>query len=160
MKTLMYKPNMTLHLRVRESAATKEKLQVSCPKDMGKHLGWLATSPEEKFVAIHLNAKQEIIGIHQVSHGTLSASLVHPREVFKAALLANSYSIIVAHNHPSGAILEPSREDLGTTRQLLKAGKILGVALVDHLILNPFQAIYSIRENHHRIWDDPFGGLS
>jgi DNA repair protein RadC len=84
---------------------------------------------------LHLNTKFEVIGLHEVSHGTLSASLVHPREVFKAALVANSYAILVCHNHPSGAKLTPSKEDFETTKQLIAAGKVLGVSVLDHLIL-------------------------
>jgi hypothetical protein len=60
---------------------------------------------------------------------------VHPREVFKAALVANSFAIIVCHNHPSGSEIVPSSEDFATTKQLLQAGKLLGVAVVDHLIV-------------------------
>jgi DNA repair protein RadC len=95
----------------------------------------------------------------EVSHGTISASLVSPREVFKAAILSNSFALLVAHNHPSGAQLSPSKEDLETTKQLLKAGKILGITVLDHVIVGGDE-IYSIRENHPRIWDDPYSQLS
>lgn len=97
-------------------------------------------------------------GLHEVSHGTLSSSLVHPREVFKAALLGNCFAIIVCHNHPSGATLVPSPEDLETTRQLISAGKILGVSVIDHLIVGPDndeESVYSIRENNPAFWSEP-----
>jgi len=122
-------------------------------------------APEEHFVSLHLNTKFEVIGLHEVSHGTLSASLVHPREVFKAALVANSYAILVCHNHPSGARLAPSKEDFETTKQLIAAGKVLGVSVLDHLILGLTSRnkaekndrehfeIFSFRENHPDIWD-------
>jgi DNA repair protein RadC len=81
---------------------------------------------------------------------------VHPREVFKAAIIANSYAIVVCHNHPSGASISPSKEDLDTTKQLLSAGRILGVSVVDHLIVGPAtegESVYSVRENHPALWD-------
>ena len=114
----------------------------------------LKLAAEELFVSLHLNARHEVIGVHEVSHGTVSASLVHPREVFKAALLANSHAIIVCHNHPSGSRLLASREDLSTTAQLLKAADVLGVAILDHLIVGRGSQVYSIRENHPGLWSD------
>ena len=89
-------------------------------------------------------------GYFIVSKGTVSASLVHPREVFKAAILANAYAIIVAHNHPGGSLL-PSREDLDTTEQLIAAGKLLGVTVVDHVIV-AVSGTYSIREHYSHFW--------
>ena len=70
----------------------------------------------------------------KVSVGTLNASLVHPREVFKKAILNNSSHVVVAHNHPSGDSM-PSEDDILTTRRLVEAGKILGIAVIDHLIV-------------------------
>jgi DNA repair protein RadC len=110
-------------------------------------------------VSLHLNAKNQVVGYQEVSHGTISASLVSQREVFKAAILSNSFALLVAHNHPSGAQLSPSKEDLDTTKQLLKAGKILGITVLDHVIVGGDE-ICSIRENHPRIWDDPYSQLS
>lgn len=155
-------PRIRLAL-VRESNKNRQRYAISSPKDAAQFLEPLRHAPEEHFVSLHLNAKNEVIGLHEVSHGTLSASLVHPREVFKAAVIGNCFSILVCHNHPSGAVLSPSKEDLDTTRQLLKAGKILGVSLMDHLIIggdDESMAVYSIRENHPRIWEDPFSQLS
>ena len=71
------------------------------PDDLERFVEPLKHYAEEHFVSFHLNAKNEVVGFQIVSRGTVSASLVHPREVFKAALLANSYALIVAHNHPS-----------------------------------------------------------
>jgi len=125
---------------------------IQSPGDAEGLLEPLRHAPEEHFVSLHLNAKHEIIGLHEVSHGTLAASLVHPREVFKAALVSNSYAILVCHNHPSGSEVAPSAEDLETTRQLLRAGKILGVNVLDHLIFSPNQSVYSLRENYPELW--------
>lgn len=73
----------------------------------------------------------------------------------KAAILANSFAIIVCHNHPSGSKVVPSREDLETTGQLFNAGKLLGVTLLDHLIVGPGlkkDTVYSIRQYHPELW--------
>jgi DNA repair protein RadC len=80
----------------------------------------------------------------------VSASLVHPREVFKAALLANSTAIIVAHNHPSGSET-PSLEDLETTKTLIAAGELLGVKVLDHVIVIS-TGLTSLRESHGYLW--------
>jgi DNA repair protein RadC len=117
----------------------------------------LKAASEEHFVSVHLNSKNEVLGVHEVSHGTLSTSLVHPREVFKAALLANSFAIVVCHNHPSGASISPSKDDYLTTRQLVRAGSLLGVSLVDHVIVGPSSGraggFFSFRENHPDLWN-------
>ncbi len=81
-----------------------------------------------------LNTKNNITGINVVSIGSLNSSLVHPREVFKAAILGNAAAIILAHNHPSGDP-SPSPEDLEITRRLVEAGKILGIEVLDHVII-------------------------
>jgi DNA repair protein RadC len=107
---------------------------------------------EEHFIAFHLDAKYQVIGYHEVSKGTLNASLVHPREVFKAALLSNAYAIIVAHNHPSGSV-SASPEDIDITKQLIKAGKIMGVCIVDHCIVSS-EGINSLRETESHLWGE------
>ena len=81
-----------------------------------------------------LNTKNSIVGIQEITRGSLSASIVHPREVYKAAILHNAASIILAHNHPSGSP-SPSREDIAVTERILKAGKILDIPLLDHVII-------------------------
>lgn len=124
---------------------------VHCPEDLEKFVEPLKFYSEENFVSFFLNARNEVTGYFIVSKGTVSASLVHPREVFKAAILANAYAIIVAHNHPGGS-LTPSREDLETTEQLIKAGKLLGVPVVDHVIVS-VSGIYSIREHLSHFWN-------
>ena len=88
----------------------------------------------EQFVALHLDIKNRLISREVVSIGHLSAALVHPREVFKAAILANAASIAFVHNHPSGDP-EPSREDIDLTRRLIRAGEILGIAVLDHVVV-------------------------
>jgi DNA repair protein RadC len=89
---------------------------------------------EENFIILCLNTKNKIAGVHTVSKGSLNASIVHPREVFKAAMLNNASGIICLHNHPSGDP-EPSREDIEITHRLDNAGNILGVKVLDHVII-------------------------
>jgi DNA repair protein RadC len=88
----------------------------------------------EVFYVVMLDAKNGLKGEFELSRGTLNSSLVHPREVYKAAIDNVAASIIVVHNHPSGNP-EPSREDIEVTRQLSETGKIVGIPLHDHLII-------------------------
>lgn len=99
---------------------------------------------KEHFKLILLNARNKIIGISTISIGSLNASIVHPREVFKDAIIHGAYSVVLAHNHPSGDT-EPSEDDLMITKKLVESGKILGVEVIDHLIIckNNF---YSFKE--------------
>ena len=89
---------------------------------------------EENFIVVCLNTKNKIAGVHTVSIGSLNATIVHPREVFKAALLNNASAIICLHNHPSGDP-QPSRADIETTRRLADAGDILGIEVFDHVVI-------------------------
>lgn len=89
---------------------------------------------KEHFVALYLNARNELIHREDISVGTVNASIVHPRDVFAPALEHNATSVIVAHNHPSGSA-EPSPEDREVTTRLKEAGKLLGILLVRHFIL-------------------------
>lgn len=94
----------------------------------------LSEKAEEEFCMLCLNTKNKVIGAFTVSRGSLDSAVVHPREVFKRAILMNSAAIIVAHNHPSGNP-EPSQNDLEVTKRLDEAGKILGIQVLDHLII-------------------------
>ena len=97
---------------------------------------YLQGTDREHFIAIFLDSRSAVIGMHTVSVGTLTESLVHLREVFKGAILANAASIIVAHNHPSGEPL-PSEADLGVTTKLTESGRLLGIPLEDHVVIGP-----------------------
>jgi DNA repair protein RadC len=88
----------------------------------------------EHFWRIDLDARSKVLGYETVSIGTISASLVHPRELFKGAILNNAAAIIIAHNHPSQDTT-PSAEDKEVTRRIQKAGEILGIPLLDHMVL-------------------------
>jgi DNA repair protein RadC len=100
----------------------------------------------EEFYSVYLNTKNHVLGIEMISRGTLNSSLVHPREVFKGALLANANSIILAHNHPSGSV-EPSVADRSVTKILANAGNLLDVKVLDHVIIGSKGGFFSFAES-------------
>lgn len=95
---------------------------------------FLRQETKEHFIALHLDVKNRILCIDRVSIGTMTGSLIHPREVFKTALLSSAASLLLIHNHPSGDT-NPSREDISITEKLKQAGEIMGIALLDHVII-------------------------
>ncbi|MBL8048937.1 MAG: DNA repair protein RadC [Chthonomonas sp.] len=111
------------------------QIQLSSPEDAMKICEvFLVEEDREHLIVLMLSAKNDLIGVHTVSIGNLTASIVSPREVFKAAILANACSIILAHNHPSGDP-EPSVEDIEVTRVIRLAGELLQIHLIDHIIV-------------------------
>ena len=109
--------------------------QVRSPADAAAVLAeYFADRDREEFVIVFLDTANTLVGLHVASVGGLAASIVEPRQVFKAAVLANAAAVLLAHNHPSGNP-EPSREDVAVTRQLVEAGKVMGIPVHDHLIL-------------------------
>lgn len=94
----------------------------------------LESSDREKLIVCCLNSKNEPTSLSVVSIGSLNSSIVHPREVFKTAIISNAASILIAHNHPSGDI-EPSKEDINITERIKQSGDIIGIKLLDHLII-------------------------
>ena len=128
------------------SAKPIEKIHLSCPQDVADFLMTrLRYAAKEQFVVILLNNKNKVIGTEVVSEGSLSSSIVHPREVFAPAILHHAAAIMVAHNHPSGDP-KPSIEDEEVTRQLLRSGKVLGIPMIDHVIIGDGN-YYSFLEN-------------
>lgn len=107
---------------------------INSAKDALAQLQELRTAKKEHFVVLYLNARNQLIHKETISIGTLNASLVHPREVFKPAIDNLAASIIVAHNHPSGEC-EASEADVLLTGRLGDAGKLFGIELIDHLII-------------------------
>lgn len=103
-------------------------------KDAVVHLQELRLAKKEHFVALYLNARNQLIHKELISIGTLNASLVHPREVFKPAIECLAASIIVAHNHPSGDA-KPSESDIALTGRLVEVGRILGIDILEHVII-------------------------
>ena len=143
----MYKiPRVKISM-VRESHVSSEYKVVSSSKESAAIVRtMLGNNDREEFVVLLLDAKHKISAVHSVSVGTLTLSLVHPREVYKAAILANSAAIIMAHNHPSGDCT-PSQEDKVLTKRLCDAGKILGIAVLDHIVLGEEDQYFSFADN-------------
>ena len=128
------------------SAKPLEKIHLSCPQDVADFLmPRLRYAAKEQFVVILLNSKNKVIGTEVVSEGSLSSSIVHPREVYAPAMLHHAAAIMVAHNHPSGDP-KPSLEDEEVTRMLSRSGKVLGIPMIDHVIIGDGN-YYSFLEN-------------
>ena len=110
------------------------KQRLTDPSAIWEMFKFLGRETKEYFYTLHLDNKNRIICIDLVSVGSLSQSIVHPREVFKSSLLSSAAAIILIHNHPTGDTT-PSREDLEITRRLKEAGDLLGIRILDHLIV-------------------------
>jgi DNA repair protein RadC len=124
--------------------------KISCPYDLMclcSNILELTKEPEEVFSMLTLDIKNNITGYFEVSRGSIDSSIVHPREVFKRAILQNASSMILIHNHPSGET-EPSHEDIVITNRLVECAKILGIRIVDHIIMGNeyLENHYSFRE--------------
>ena len=131
---------------VREGSTKYENRKIETPFDAYVLLkNFLEDSDREKLLVVCLDTKNQPINICTVSVGTLNSSLVHPREVFKTAILSNSNQIMLAHNHPSG-ISAPSNEDKAMTSRIKDAGVILGIELIDHIIIGRNE-YFSFKEN-------------
>jgi DNA repair protein RadC len=122
-----------------------ENFSVTSPEDvinlLMEEMRYLS---KEHFKVVMLNVKNKIIAIETISIGSLNTSIVHPREVFKAAIERSASSIILVHNHPSGDPT-PSREDVEVTKRLVEAGNILGIKVLDHVIIGDGRGI-SLKE--------------
>lgn len=103
-------------------------------KDVLARLNFIRTKRQEYFVCLSLDSSGQVITRRVVTIGLLDVSLAHPREVFAGPLKDRAAAVIIAHNHPSGNV-EPSKQDIETTQQLIAAGQLLGVPLRDHIIV-------------------------
>ena len=141
-RMIKYKTRLTENKRVtleKEVSTNRPDLSyaIKSPDDaatIGKEFMRIHEEPEEYMYMICMNTKNKVIGVFEISHGTVNASLVTPREVFQKALLANAVSIILMHNHPSGDST-PSRQDIEITKRLVDAGNVVGVEVLDHIIV-------------------------
>lgn len=130
---------------VREATMLYEIRKITSPTDaVGLGKRFLEDSDREQPLLCCLDTKNQPVALNVVSVGSLNSSIVHPREVFKAAFLSNAASIILFHNHPSGDP-SPSSEDINITTRLKECGKILGVELTDHIIIGN-EAYCSLKE--------------
>lgn len=111
---------------------------IRSPRDVANAVANIRRNKKENFVVLCLNARNQVIGKETISIGSLNASIVHPREVFQPAIVESAASVVLAHNHPSGDI-RPSDDDLELTRRLVKAGEIMGVEVLDHVIVSEKQ---------------------
>lgn len=115
-------------------ATTSSGPSVASPEEAWHLLADMSGLRKEHFRALYVDARRRLILAETVSIGTLTSSLVHPREVFQPAVAHSAAALVVAHNHPSGDP-EPSPEDLALTRRLRQAGEILGIEVLDHLVV-------------------------
>jgi DNA repair protein RadC len=110
-------------------------IKITSPKDVADiYIPLLRDELKENFYILCLSSSNKIMQAEKISMGSLNASLVHPREIFKVAIENSSASIICIHNHPSGNP-EPSNEDISITKKLVEAGKLLDIPLFDHIII-------------------------
>lgn len=148
----MYQYKITL----KKNKISEDEVKFSCSEDVAKnsfihHLFTDQDNDKEKLYVIILNVKNRVIGYSLISMGSLTSSIVHPREVLKPAILASAASIIMVHNHPSGDS-EPSTDDIEITNRISKACSIMGINLLDHIILGfeaeEFKDYYSFRQKN------------
>jgi len=130
------------------SSLTREKPILSSPSIAAGYMHSVIDQVHDKesLVVAFLNTKNRVIDYEQVSIGTINSSVIHPREVFRNAILNKAVSVLLCHNHPSGN-LTPSPEDLAVTKSLKEAGEMLGIPVVDHIIITGLnrQDVYSFR---------------
>lgn len=133
---------------VKEKRKTYAPVKVKgpdCLKSICFDILKLHEKSEEHFCLITLDGGSQVTGVMVCSIGILNAAHVHPREVFKRALLNNAASVIFIHNHPSGG-LEPSQADVNVTEKLIEGGKLLSINVYDHIIVNPQKGLRSMRD--------------
>ena len=135
-------------LTVREEIGNylKPHMRYTSASQVHDTFSFLQGETKEYFLALHLDGKNRVMVVDICSVGSLNQSIVHPREVYKTALLSSAAAIILLHNHPTGDPT-PSSEDLEVTRRLQEAGTILGVKVLDHIIIGTYY--YSFSEEGH-----------
>lgn len=113
----------------------EERYVIRSPEDGADYvMEEMRSLNQEHLVALFLNTKNQVIHQQTIFIGSLNASIVHPREIFREAVKRSAASVVCAHNHPSGDP-SPSQEDIHVTRRLVEAGKIMGIELLDHLVI-------------------------
>jgi len=130
---------------VKEGSTLYDVRQIITPSDAaGLGRKFLEDSDREQVIVCCLDTKNHPVSLNVVSIGCLNSSLIHPREIFKTAILSNAAGIILFHNHPSGDP-EPSQEDINITTRIKEAGKIMGIELLDHIIIGSEGAFCSLK---------------
>jgi DNA repair protein RadC len=134
-KATQIKAAFELSRRLEGYPQAEDRPIVKTPEDVaGLVRGRLRGKKKEHFLALLLDTRNRLIKVAEIAIGSLDASIVHPREVFKEAISASAASVIFAHNHPSG-ITEASEDDIRLTKRLVKAGEIVGIDVLDHIII-------------------------
>jgi DNA repair protein RadC len=134
-KASQIKAAVELANRVESYSEAAEKISLKTPEDIvGLVQGRLKDKKKEYFLAILLDTRNQLIRAAEISVGSLDSSIVHPREVFKEAISASAASVIFVHNHPSGDT-EASEDDIALTKRLARAGEIVGIEVLDHIII-------------------------
>jgi len=113
------------------------------PTQIYETFSFLKDETKEYFISLHLDGKNRVVCIDMVSQGSLNQSIVHPRELFKTALLSSAAAVILLHNHPTGDPT-PSTEDLTITKRLMEAGDMIGIKVLDHIVIG--DSYYSFSE--------------
>ncbi|MGL1892190.1 MAG: JAB domain-containing protein [Spirochaetaceae bacterium] len=126
----------------------KFEVKISYPTDLLPCLKRYRCLEKEHFIVATLDGSHQVIGVRLISIGILNRTLIHPREVFKQAILDNAASVILVHNHPSGNT-DPSPEDKAVTQRLVDAGELIGIKVIDHIIISK-NNYYSFTENSER----------
>lgn len=135
-------------LEVQEKYEFLKEVQIKSPHTLIDAIrNLIGDEDREVLLVLCLNMKNKIIAVHRCHVGSINASIVHPREVFKSAILNNASSIVMAHNHPSFDPT-PSNEDFQVTKRIVEAGNILGIELLDHIIVGKDEGI-SLRQQGH-----------
>jgi DNA repair protein RadC len=135
-----------IQIRDRRPTQRRHRKFISDSTDVYRHVQHLGTLTREHLMLLSLDSRHRLIATHEISVGTVDASLVHPREVFRPAIVDGAASIVVAHNHPSG-LIDPSEEDGLITKRLVAAGKVIGIELLDHLIVGE-EDFYSFKDSN------------
>ncbi len=145
----MYNPQKRQQPKIRSNAAV-----LRTPKQVSHFIKHhFLTQDKEQFFCIHMDTRHKPIDVDLVSMGTINASLVHPREVFRAAIINNAANIIFVHNHPAGNP-EPSADDIDITKRLYEASMLLGIEVLDHIITTADKdQYYSFREEYGDLSD-------
>ncbi len=147
MNTSKKRINIVSLKMVKENSILYGNRTINAPKDAFELVKlMLGEEDREKVIVIALDTKNQPTNLEVCSIGTLNMSVLHPREVFKMAIMSNACSILLAHNHPSG-IPTPSNEDIDITKRMDEAGKLMGINLIDHIIIGN-NNFYSFKENN------------
>lgn len=134
-KATQLKAAFELSQRLESSTASEKKVTIKNPEDIVRVVkGRLKGKRKEHFLTLLLDTRNQLLNVVSVSIGSLDTSIVHPREAFREAISASAAAVVFAHNHPSGDP-QPSAEDIKMTQRLVKAGEILGIEVLDHIII-------------------------